>query len=197
MSSKKSYRKWTDQDMKNALAAVQQGMSMGKAAKAFNVPKQTISDRIRGKYNTTKPGRPTELTDSEEDALIYYIKYMASIANPLSVSAIKGFAWNIAKKKDTTRFNEISGPGHSWWEKFKKRHAKDLTLRKPDNLDRGHSRMGNQTVMNQHFALLKETLKKLDIFDKPERIFNCDESGIAMDAKAGKVCLNLCFCTFT
>lgn len=173
--------------MSSALEAVKKGMSLGKVGKEFNVPKQTLSDRIRGKWRTSKPGRPTELSEEEESGLVYYIKYMSSIAHPLSVATIKLFAWNIAKKKRGSRFNGKTGPGHNWWDKFKKRHSKDLTLRKPDNLDRGRSRMANQTVMNQHFELLKTTMDKLGITDKPERIFNCDESGISMNYKSGKV----------
>ena len=174
--------------MTNALSAVKGGMSLGKAAKEFGVPKQTISDRIRGRWTKQlKPGRPTELSVDEEEALIYYIKYMASIAHSLSVAAIKVFASNIARRKGATRFNKETGPGNTWWIKFKKRHSKELTLRKPDNLDRGPSRMANENVMRQHFTLLGETLDKLGIKNQPERIFNCDESGVSMNMKTGKV----------
>ncbi|XP_057294608.1 uncharacterized protein LOC130623134 [Hydractinia symbiolongicarpus] len=120
--------------------------------------------------------------------LIHYIKYMASIAHPLSISAIKAFAWNIVKRsKCTSSFNRVSGPGHTWWDSFKKRHSREITLRKPDGLDRGRSRMANVTVIKQHFDLLRKTLVDLDILDKPDRIFNCNESGISMDARVGKV----------
>ena len=173
--------------MEKALDAVKEGLSLGKAAVEFRVPKQTLSDRIRNRWKTTQPRRRKELSDDEENALIYYIKYMASIAHPLSVPAIKAFTWNIAKIKKTNRFNPLKGPGHTWWDKFKKRHIKEITLRKPDKLDRGRSRMANVTVMKQHFDLLWKTLTDLNILDKPENIFNCDESGIAMDAKTGKV----------
>jgi len=112
---------------------------------------------------------------------------MASIAYPLSPAEIKVFTWNISRKKGQTRFNPVTGPGHTWWDKFKKRHAKDLTLRKPDNLDRGRSCMANKTAMKQHFDLLRETLINLGIMDKPERIFNYYESGVSLNLKTGKV----------
>ena len=81
--------------------------------------------------------------------------------------------------------------GYTWWRKFKKRHQAEITLRKPDKLDRGRSRMANVNVMKQHFELLGKTLKDLKLMDKPDRIFNCDESGIAMDAKTGNVSKHL------
>lgn len=59
----------------------------------------TLSDRINARWKTNKPGRHTGLYEDEENTLVHYIKYMASIAHPLSVPAIKALAWSIAKKK--------------------------------------------------------------------------------------------------
>lgn len=70
--------------------------------------------------------------------------------------------------------------------KFKKQHKDSLA----DQLDLGRSRMANQTVMNKHFKLLGDLLEALDLTNKPERIFNCDESGIALDKQMSKVCKN-------
>ena len=177
--------------MQKAIDAVRAGMSLCKAQKEFGIPKQTLSDRINGRWKSTKPGRTTALFQEEETALINYIKYMASIAHPLSVAAIKAFAWLISKRRNSKRFNSVTGPGHTWWAKFKKRHQKEITLRKPDKLDRGRSRMANVNVMAQHFSLLKKIMTDLNLFEKPDQIFNCDESGIQLDARTGKVCLFL------
>lgn len=181
-------RNYSDEDMVNALEMIKEkGISLGEAYRQFKIPKQTLSDRVNGKYKSTKMGRPTELTSEEEEALVYYIHYMASIAYPLTITQIKIFAWDIAKKHGGTRFNETNGPGDTWWSKFKKRHIGAITLRVADNLDRRRSGMANETVMNQHFKLLKETLEANNILDKPDRIFNCDESGISLDKQSSKV----------
>ena len=47
--------------------------------------------------------------------------------------------------------------------------------------------MANMTVFNQHFNLLEEVTEKLDLKNKPNSIFNCDESMVAMDRRTGKV----------
>ena len=47
---------------------------------------------------------------------------MASINHPLSVAAVKAFAWAIAKKSDhPNRFNLETGPGDKWFRNFKKK----------------------------------------------------------------------------
>jgi len=92
--------------MELALQAVNEGMSICKASKEFGVPKQTISDRRNQRWKTSTPGRPTELSVDEESALIDYIKFMATIAQPLTVPGIKAFAWAIAKRHNNSRFNK-------------------------------------------------------------------------------------------
>ena len=42
---------------------------------------------------------------------------------------------------------------------FKKRHHEDITLRKPDNLDRGRAGMANSVVIERH--LRKEYWKEM------------------------------------
>ena len=47
---------------------------------------------------------------------------MASINHPLSCTAVKAFAWAIAKKSDRpNRFNAETGPGDKWFRNFEKR----------------------------------------------------------------------------
>ena len=162
------------------------GLSVGKAAKRFGVPKSTLKDRKNKRYRSTEVGRKSELTDEEEKALKFYIDYMASVNHPLSIPAVKAFAWAISKRHGKkSRFNPTTGPGNKWYLLFKKRHS--LTNRKPDNVDRGRSRMANITVFNQHFDLLEKTVKELGLENKPASIFNCDESMVAMDRRTGKV----------
>ena len=64
--------------MKKAIDAVRAGMSICKVQKEFLIPKEALSDRINGRWKSTKPGRTTALFQEEETALINCIKYMAS-----------------------------------------------------------------------------------------------------------------------
>ena len=91
-------------------------------------------DRKDKSWETTKVGRQTALSNEEETSLKYYINYMASINHPLSIPAVKAFAWAITKKSDCPNgFNLQTGPGDKWFRNFKKRQ--NLTNRKPDKVD--------------------------------------------------------------
>ena len=52
-------------------------ISIYGAAKQYNVPRMTLSDRIHGKVSTDPiVGHPTVLSKEEEDSMVNYIKYM-------------------------------------------------------------------------------------------------------------------------
>ena len=52
----------------------------------------------------------------------------------------------------------------------------ELSLKVPETQEKGRTRMANQTVMNQHFKLLNETVTKLGLENAPTQ-FSTDETG--------------------
>ena len=122
-------RKYTEQQMENAIRCIKKGeMTIGNASKTFGIPKMILPDRVNKRWKSTIIGCKNVLSDEQENALVYYIKYMASIAHPLSASAIKQFACVISKRNATSRFNPETGPRHTLLDGFKKPHKGELTL---------------------------------------------------------------------
>ena len=148
--------KWTPEQMEAAIdAVIDNGLSISAAAKEHEVPRKTLSDKINNKH-PKPPGRQTVLTKEEEEMLVNYIKYMSSHAFPLTIAMIKSFAWAVAKKSGKGNcFNLESGPGKTWWNKFRKRHHTELAIRKP-----GCARMANEIVVNRHFTTLGKLLSE-------------------------------------
>ena len=98
--------KYDLQKIVNAMEAIESGaMNVPKASKVFGIARQTLSDRIKGKYSKVGGGRKTELTENEEKILVDYCMFMAKCSHPLTVSLIKGFAWgkNSEKKQSTIK----------------------------------------------------------------------------------------------
>jgi len=52
-----------------------------------------------------------------------------------------------------------------------------MTIRKPEKLGNSRSRMLNTTVVSKYMADLGKILTDLNLHDKPNRIWNCDETG--------------------
>ena len=133
--------KYDPQKIVNAVEAIQSGtMNVTEASKEFDIPRQTLNDRIKGKYTKAGGGRKTELTEDEESILVDYCMFMAKCSHPLTVPVVKACVWAIVRKSyRPSRFHATNCPSWKWWQGFKKRHP-EISLRKPDNIDRGRSR---------------------------------------------------------
>ena len=177
---------YQEETLRLAINNVRRGeRNVTQAAKFFNIPRQTLSDKVNRLHQQTYGGK-TALSEEDEAALFDYVMYMASIAHPLSVSDVKMFAWSIAKRSSNPSCFSENGPSDKWWRGFKNRHPR-ITLRKPDKLERRRKTMSKQSVMNDHFQMLHEILVKNGLLDKPAQIFNVDEAGMEMDTASGKI----------
>ena len=113
--------------MKAAVHAVENGMSVYAAAKAFGIPNSTMYDRAKGKYKgleTTNFGPAKALSDEQEEELVKSLKYMNECGYPVTVKMIRMFAEEILKTSDRPR----EALSLSWVKSsFLKRH-KDIPL---------------------------------------------------------------------
>ena len=72
------------------------------------------------------------------------------------------------------------GPSEHWWGGFRQRHP-ELTLRKPDKLERSRAEALNPDVVKQYFELLNEVMEKNKLKTSPRQIYNCDETFVPLD----------------
>ena len=71
------------------------------------------------------------------------------------------FAWAVSfQSSSNSRFNEDTGPGKHWWQKFRARHP-ELTLRTSDNLDRSRTSSLTKEVVDEYFTPSSLPLKKM------------------------------------
>ncbi|XP_060557384.1 uncharacterized protein LOC132717830 [Ruditapes philippinarum] len=166
--------------MKMAISAVKQNkMKIRKAAAEYCVPKSTLSDRIRGRYETSVKGPSRQITPEEEAGLVNYLLHMANQGFPLNRQMTRAYIQTIVKRSGrTTLFNLDKGPSNQWLKKFIQRHP-ELSERKPENSDKARCSMSNRKVMADFFVLLDDILGKYGVKDKPSQIFNCDETGFS------------------
>ena len=79
------YMPWSKEQMESAICAiVDDGISISAAAREFNVPRKTLSDKINNNH-PLKPGRQTCLSTEMEDIIVKYIQYMYEHAFPLTI----------------------------------------------------------------------------------------------------------------
>ena len=182
-------RQWDQGNMESALSDVRsKRMTPSEAAKFYKVPRKTLTDRISKniKDDYKAGGSGTHLSAEHELSLSSYIDYMAKRGFTLTVSQVMMYAWIIDKTKGKNKFVD-KGPCYGWWLGFKARHPESAKLRKPDSLDRGRALFSTVNNLREYFQLLKSVLDEGDFLNRPQDIYNCDETVIDLNKSVQKV----------
>lgn len=116
---------WMDKQLRETLAAVDDGMSMRKATTTFNIPYSSFREWCYGIRNTRKKGPPTTLSP-EEDELVKYLIQMCDRGYGLSPTALRMKVYDITQSMWTSFQNGI--PSNGWMRWWKRRYPA-LTLR--------------------------------------------------------------------
>jgi hypothetical protein len=100
---------------------------------------------------------PKALTLAEETELLSYAKEMAARQIPLERKTVMSLAAEMDRvKRPGAPFFSDHGPSDGWWDKFMKRHPKELSLRHPSKVHGGHTAMARQSVIDHHFQFTKK-----------------------------------------
>ena len=120
----KAYGLWTQESLDQAVAAVERGTSVRRAAEMFGVPRSTVHDHASGKVEQfAKQGPKPYLTKEEEEELTSFLVRCARIGYPHTRQQVIGIVQNIVNSKNMDVV--ITG---GWWERFRQRHPY-LTMR--------------------------------------------------------------------
>ena len=153
----------------------------------YDIPRSTIHNYITGKSNVGATKDPnTILTSDEEQQLVEWALHMAQIGYGQTRRQICEMVKRIMDQ--TKRPNPFTNnrPGKDWWYAFLRRHPK-LAMRQPQPLEAARAVSCTPAVLDRWFAEFEQFLLQYDLYDKPHRIWNCDESGFPLCPKTGKV----------
>lgn len=163
------------------------------ASKATGVPWSTLklySEKTESDQNLQKLGRPFALNPEMEVKLFKYIIQMQEIGFGLIVYQIRVLAFKLATSNGRDKYflQKAEIASQKWWEAFKERY--NLTLRVAENLSAYRASMANPSLIADFYSKYKALLTKLDLFDKPGQIWNCDETGLNFVANKGNFSSN-------
>jgi hypothetical protein len=160
------------------LEAVNSGFDSKTAARKFNVPASTIRRHRRVLSLKDRVGRPSYLTNEEE-------KYFVSI-----VQLLPDYGFNASREialQLATDYCLSLGlshhPGDKWLRLFMQRHAKDIKWKREQKMERIRAEGFTEEVRAGWLSVVKEVMKKYNLFDKPQQVFNIDETGFSDKTK--------------
>ncbi|KAJ4451546.1 hypothetical protein ANN_03012 [Periplaneta americana] len=187
-TSTKVRAKWATEDLKFALQAIKSGLPVAAASRQYNIPRRTLRDwMIRNKSPERKLGRCAVLSPDLELELKRIVR-LQQVGFGLTRLQVRSCCYKICEENNIPHpfKNEIAGK--DWLYGFLKRFP-DIVLRKAENLSYGRLMRFNKEIVSDFFELLKKTLIELDLCDKPQLLYNVDESGLQLTYSSSQLVL--------
>jgi hypothetical protein len=162
-------------------------MSLREASRTYNVPFETLRRRVNGSVKPgCKPGPSTVLGEEEEDRLANYLIQMSEMGFGLSRDTVMRLAYNIVERDKRKHPFKDEKAGRAWFDGFRQRHPR-LTIRSPQPLSYCRAVCANADTVNDFFGKLGSIYGRLNLISKPMQVYNCDETGISIVHRLGKV----------
>jgi hypothetical protein len=173
---------------KRALYKVEhENISLRKAAKALNISYSFLQRRASGVVEIeSRNGRKPVFTKAEEEKLANYLSEMAARGMGLRTSEFLNFVGNIIKKENRTNPFTDGVPGYTWYKGFMERNKNIVEKRKETPLEASRAKV-TPSLIDDWFCKYRIFISDKELLDKPERIYNADETGFTMGSKSGNV----------
>ncbi|CAF1474889.1 unnamed protein product, partial [Rotaria sordida] len=174
-------KSYSTADLRGALNLIRDGKLTVKAAlEQYHIPAATIYSRLSGLRGEGKPGAKTILSTDEEEFLIHVIHKYQEWQQPLTRSDLISIARTYMielKKKNINNDSSL----REWFFCFRQRWQNVIKLVQAYKLENIRSVSCTQTVVDRWFDHLEKVLTKLNLFDRPQSIYNVDETGFGDD----------------
>ncbi|CAC5413884.1 unnamed protein product [Mytilus coruscus] len=170
--------------LKSAYDAVQNGMSVYKAAKNYGIPESTLRDRTLGLVSVD--GRCSNyLFDEGTEKMVDHIAHMASIGYGYSRIDVIYLATDLAVFMGKRKPQEDL-LSNKWYYSFMKRWP-NLTISKPQKLSMQRARCASKETLSNYYKELGTIMTKNNLHEQPHKIFNMDESALQTEHSPGKI----------
>ncbi|XP_018496100.1 uncharacterized protein LOC108864595 [Galendromus occidentalis] len=179
-------------DLKRAIASVRRGTGLREAARHFNVPPSTLHRKVESDDDDPQRQRrgPHPILGETEEDVVEWVKKMARMGFPVTMCALQQVGLKLAKlasKNGIERAEQIVS-AEKWVRLFRDRH-KDLVLRKAEHVSNAQASVSESDIRS-FFTRIESRLAEdnlMAILREPSRIFNTDETGMALNPEGGLV----------
>jgi hypothetical protein len=153
-------------------------LTLGAASKAFGVPKTSIYDRLHSSGD--KLGRPTVLSDAEEEIITERLLILGRWGFPLTTLGLKQLVKDYLDRQGRTSRFADNMPKKDFVAGFLKRHP-ELSVRTANLIKRSRAAVSAAEI-NNFFDRFEKTAAGIP----PENLFNFDETNLqgGLDTKS-------------
>ncbi|CAF1272071.1 unnamed protein product [Rotaria sp. Silwood1] len=177
---------YTEDDVQNAVEKIRtKEWTYETASNLTNIPIGTLASRISRKSNQ-QVGRPTALRKTEEKHLVDLIITLQDYGELSTSDDVLKYATEFVHIMNLKSRFKNGEPTRDWYYGFIARWKDKLKIMNSSKIEKVRADVTMSTI-DDWFAKLHSVLSKLDLFNKPQQLFNCDESGFRDDPGKKKV----------
>jgi len=168
---------YTKEKLADAVKLIQtEKWSFRKASNHFNIPLATLSSHVSRSVNPNV-GHPPALTRDDEHYLVKLIVTLQEWGQLSTCDDILKYANEYIDIMNLKSHFNDGKPTKDWYYSFLKRWSGELKLMNSNSLEKARAQGVTPEIIDGWFVTLHKVLTKLDLLDKPQNIFNMDESG--------------------
>ncbi|XP_062605485.1 uncharacterized protein LOC134267284 [Saccostrea cucullata] len=174
--------------VRKALYQVNQNkLSIRRAALENNLSFSFLQRRTSGKVDVdSKRGPKPVFKKAEEEAFANYLSEMAQRGMGLRPTEFLDFVENIMKKDKRENPFKDDRPSWDWYYGFLRRNSHIIQKRTETPLEISRAKVTVKEI-DEWFDKYKIFMSDNHLLDKPERVYNADETGFTMGSKSGQV----------
>lgn len=166
---KKHASSYTTEDVANAVAdVINRNKSYRDAETFYGVPKSVIYQRIGGRktaLNVTKAGRSQVLSPDTENELVKCLLARTKMGLPCDKAELRKLVGEYVNAKGLKTPFKNGIPGEDWYYLFMRRHP-ELSLKKPEHLQKLRKDARKPEIVYDFFDSLKKVIDENNLGDK-------------------------------
>ncbi|XP_072946806.1 uncharacterized protein [Epargyreus clarus] len=184
---KREYKKrYTEENLQEAIAAINNGCSIYKVSKYYNIPATTLRDKRSRRYCSDAPGRKTILTKEEEGDIVDWINYLGKHGFIVTRDQLRRGVTKVVENLNRPTPFKDGIPGKHWLSSFISRHstvANIMAQTVPMKITEDDLRIWFDTIKSFF------TNDLLEVLEEGCRVYSCEEIGFYLNPKDEEVVL--------
>lgn len=178
---KGNYRSsYSEEDMLAAVnLVINEGYSKYAAAKATNVKRQTLTDRLlkyQDPLKVPRVGRPQELSVKEEEDIVDCLSLCSEFQYPMRKRDVRKLVQSYVLENDVEVRWPNGKPGAAWVKNFQRRWSHKVKVKKPTNIKRSRGKV-SPTIVRDFITRLTPNVEGVPA----THFFNYDETNLKDD----------------
>lgn len=176
----------SSENLNKALLEIENGSSIGSAAKKFNIPKSTLHRHSQGKIKLGYSQPRSLISPESEEQLVKWLVESAEMGDPKTRKQLISAASEIVLLENKTVKGESLTSG--WLAGFMQRHP-EISLRTPQAVTKASAKVSEGDIRRFFEKIFGWIDSKgfSHCLDDAARFLNCDETGFQLNPPPDKV----------